>query len=178
MMAQMLAGAGGPGGPSAGAGAGGPANPFMGGKPPASPFAPAPKTLLERFFPLVHIMSMVALAVYVVCVYEPAKRVATYGWAGANEGVDWSAWSALLTHRPSDLAVGSANFRGLASVVSLGRVARGGAMVLTPAPTIRDAAFAVDVRQHRAGPPDDATLPAAGTFTRRRSPMVSHHLLI
>ncbi|TKA53674.1 hypothetical protein B0A53_03716 [Rhodotorula sp. CCFEE 5036] len=117
MMQQMMAGMGGAGG-----GAGGPGG-IAGGQhqqqqPAAnSPFAPAPpKTLLDRFFPLVHITSMVALAIYVVFVYEPARRMATYGWAGGSEGVDWSAWSALLTHKPRDLALGADAFRGLASV--------------------------------------------------------------
>ncbi|KWU45971.1 hypothetical protein RHOSPDRAFT_5642, partial [Rhodotorula sp. JG-1b] len=114
MMQQMMAGMGGAGGP------GGPRG-IAGGQqqqPAAdSPFAPAPpKTLLDRFFPLVHITSMVALAIYVVFVYEPARRIATYGWAGGSEGVDWSAWSALLTHKPRDLALGAGAFRGLASV--------------------------------------------------------------
>jgi hypothetical protein len=36
-----------------------------------------PSRLLDRFFPLVHITSMVALAIYVVFVYEPARRMAT-----------------------------------------------------------------------------------------------------
>ncbi|GAA5973425.1 hypothetical protein JCM8115_001740 [Rhodotorula mucilaginosa] len=117
MMQQMMAGMGGAGG-----GPGGPGG-IAGGQhqqqqPAAnSPFAPAPpKTLLDRFFPLVHITSMVALAIYVVFVYEPARRMATYGWAGGSEGVDWSAWSALLTHKPRDLAPGAGAFRGLASV--------------------------------------------------------------
>lgn len=115
MMQQMMAGMGGAAG---GGGAGG------GQQQPAadSPFAPAPppppKTLLDRFFPLVHITSMIALAIYVVFVYEPAKRMAAYGWAGGTEGVDWSAWSALLTHKPTDLALGAGASRGLASVVS------------------------------------------------------------
>jgi hypothetical protein len=133
MMQQMMAGMGGAGG-----GPGGPGG-IAGGQhqqqqPAAnSPFAPAPpKTLLDRFFPLVHITSMVALAIYVVFVYEPARRMATYGWAGGSEGVDWSAWSALLTHKPRDLAPGAGAFRGLASVVSpqlrvVSRLARGDA---------------------------------------------------
>ncbi|GAA5993057.1 hypothetical protein JCM10908_003083 [Rhodotorula pacifica] len=120
MMQQMMAGMGGAGGPGGAGVAGGPAGMFGGGagqqQPPISPFAPAPKTPLDRFFPLVHITSMVTLALYVVFVYEPAKRIATYGWAGGSEGVDWSAWSALLTHRPKDLALGTGAFRGLASV--------------------------------------------------------------
>lgn len=117
MMQQMMAGMGGAGAAGGGMGAG-----IAGGQQqPAAglPFAPAPpKTLLDRFFPLVHITSMIALASYVVFVYEPARRIATYGWAGGSEGVDWSAWSALLTHKPRDLALGAGAFRGLASVVS------------------------------------------------------------
>ncbi|BGP42180.1 hypothetical protein JCM10450v2_006270 [Rhodotorula kratochvilovae] len=98
MMAQMMQG----GAPGAGAGLGGgggaPPNPFM--QPPASPFPPAPKTFLDRVFPLVHILAMVGLAVYVVAVYEPAKRLALYGWTGENGGVDWYAWGSLLSRQP------------------------------------------------------------------------------
>ncbi|GAA6046956.1 hypothetical protein JCM3770_003449 [Rhodotorula araucariae] len=97
MMAQMMQG-GGPGAGAAGGMGGAPSNPFM--QPPTSPFPPAPKTFLDRVFPLVHILAMVGLAAYVVAVYEPAKRLALYGWTGENGGVDWYAWGSLLS-RPS-----------------------------------------------------------------------------
>ncbi|GJN92483.1 hypothetical protein Rhopal_005513-T1 [Rhodotorula paludigena] len=107
MMQQMMAGAGGAGaGAGAGAaGAGGapPGNPFM--QPPTSPFPPAPKTFLDRVFPLVHLVAMVGLAVYAVFVYEPAKRMTAYGWNGSDIGIDWKAWSVLLDHRPQETAV-------------------------------------------------------------------------
>lgn len=122
MMAQMMAGMGG-GAPGTGSAGAAQANPFMGGaagQNPASAFAPAPKTLLERFFPLVHITLMLALAVYVICVYEPAKRAATsYGWSEGRGSIDWSAWSALLTRRPTELGLGSSALHSLATVVSL-----------------------------------------------------------
>ncbi|BGP18544.1 hypothetical protein JCM10213_002942 [Rhodosporidiobolus nylandii] len=98
MMQQMVAAQGG-----AGAGAGG----DMGGAPPANPFMmqppapPQPKTRLERVFPLVHILAMVGLAVYAVVFLEPARRVAAYGWTGTEQGIDWSAWGALLSRRPT-----------------------------------------------------------------------------
>ncbi|KPV73648.1 uncharacterized protein RHOBADRAFT_54845 [Rhodotorula graminis WP1] len=102
MMAQMMQGGGGAAGAGGAGGAGGaPPNPFM--QPPTSPFAPAPKTLLDRVFPLVHILSMVGLAVYVVFVYEPAQRLSLYGWTGENGGVDWYAWGSLLSRQPKAL---------------------------------------------------------------------------
>ncbi|GAA6038406.1 hypothetical protein JCM8097_007633 [Rhodosporidiobolus ruineniae] len=119
MMQQMAAGAGGEGGPgaAAGGGAGGlgaGANPFM-MQPPAPP---APKTLLERVFPLVHILAMVGLAVYAVVFLEPARRVAEYGWTGTEDGIDWKAWGALLSQKPREYgAVAEAvGFRQLAEV--------------------------------------------------------------
>lgn len=105
MMQQMMAGAGGAGAGAGAAGAGGapPGNPFM--QPPTSPFPPAPKTFLDRVFPLVHLVAMVGLAVYAVFVYEPAKRMTAYGWNGSDVGIDWKAWSVLLDHRPQETAV-------------------------------------------------------------------------
>lgn len=156
MMQQMMAGMGGAGGP------GGPGG-IPGGQqqqPAAdSPFAPAPpKTLLDRFFPLVHITSMAALAIYVVFVYEPAKRMAACGWAGGSEGVDWSAWSALLTHKPRDLALGASAFRGLASVVSA-QLRVGARERMCPLTTVSEPAAALDVCHSRADLADDSLVP-------------------
>lgn len=121
MMAQMMQG-GGAGGPGGGAGAGGtPPNPFM--QAPTSPFAPAPKTLLDRVFPLVHLLSMVGLAVYIVFLYEPAQRLARYGWTGENGGVDWYAWGSLLSRQPKGIESAVAQrigFGTLAEVVRRG----------------------------------------------------------
>ena len=97
-----MQGGGAPGGAGeAGRPGGAPPTPFM--QPPTSPFAPAPKTLLDRVFPLVHILSMVGLAAYVIFVYEPAQRLSRYGWTGENGGVDWYAWGSLLSRQPKAL---------------------------------------------------------------------------
>ncbi|GAA5969434.1 hypothetical protein JCM11641_008116 [Rhodosporidiobolus odoratus] len=116
MMAQMAAaqgdaGAGGPGG-VAGAGGG---NPFQS---PLSPFPPQPKTVLDRVFPLIHILAMVGLALYAVFILEPARRIASYGWTGTEQGIDWAAWGALLHRRQTvNGAVAEAiGFRQLAEV--------------------------------------------------------------
>lgn len=120
MLSQMMAGAGGPQAGAGGAGAGPAvgANPFMQG-PPISPFPPAPKTFLDRVFPAIHLLSMIALVVYVVAVYEPAKRLAAYGWTGAQGGIDWAAWGALISRKPREAGIvaDAIGLNGLAEVV-------------------------------------------------------------
>ncbi|GAA6003854.1 hypothetical protein JCM10207_006437 [Rhodosporidiobolus poonsookiae] len=120
MMAQMAQasggdGAGAPGGGGPG-GLGAQGNPFM--QPPVSPFPAQPKTLLDRVFPLVHLLAMVGLAVYAIVFLEPAKRVSAYGWTGTEHGIDWSAWGALLSQKPSEYGVASqvVGFHQLAEV--------------------------------------------------------------
>ncbi|GAA5918229.1 hypothetical protein JCM6882_003019 [Rhodosporidiobolus microsporus] len=93
-----------------------------GGQPMANPFLqppPPPKTFLDRVFPLVHILAMVGLAAYAVVFLEPARRVAEYGWTGTHDdGIDWSAWGALLSVKPRDhgAAAQAVGFRQLAEV--------------------------------------------------------------
>ncbi|BGP34080.1 hypothetical protein JCM10296v2_005895 [Rhodotorula toruloides] len=119
MLSQMMAGAGGPQAGAGGAGAGpaAGANPFMQG-PPMSPFPPAPKTFLDRIFPAIHLLAMVGLATYVVVVYEPAKRLAEYGWTGARDGIDWASWGALISRKPREAGVvaDAIGLNGLAEV--------------------------------------------------------------
>lgn len=119
MMQQMMAGQG-QGPPNAS----GPMPMFgtTGGPPaPNSPFPPSPpKTLLDRVFPLVHLLAMVALAAYAVVHLEPARKFGLYGWMGVGGSVDWSAWSALARRRPGHGvldAVGQMSGVGLAEVV-------------------------------------------------------------
>lgn len=134
MFAQMLAqmtgggGAGGAaggmggmfGGPAGAEGMGGPmGNPFA--APPTSPFPPRPKTLLDRIFPLIHLLSMVGLVVYAVGWMEPTRKAGAYGWLGQGGSVDWRAWGALAGRKPVEVlqgAVGKAAGVGLADVVS------------------------------------------------------------
>lgn len=120
MLSQMMAGAGRPQAGAGGAGAGpaAGANPFMQG-PPMSPFPPAPKTFLDRIFPAIHLLAMVGLAAYVVVVYEPAKRLAEYGWTGAQDGIDWASWGALISRQPREVGVvaDAIGLHGLAEVV-------------------------------------------------------------
>lgn len=166
MMQQMMAGAGGAGaGAGAGAaGAGGapPGNPFM--QPPTSPFPPAPKTFLDRVFPLVHLVAMVGLAVYAVFVYEPAKRVTAYGWNGSDIGIDWKAWSVLLDHRPQETAVlQKIGIHSLAQVVRPRFVMSSGDTRLT---SFRATASPLDVRQRRARAADHTPFPRPRTSPR------------
>lgn len=163
MLSQMMAGAGGPQAGAGGAGAGpaAGANPFMQG-PPMSPFPPAPKTFLDRIFPAIHLLAMVGLAVYVVAVYEPAKRLAEYGWTGAQDGIDWASWGALISRKPREAGVvaDAIGLNGLAEVVRL---------LSRPGHSRRaDSAFPaspVDVRQCRARSADDAALPPTSAFS-------------
>lgn len=131
MLAQMTGGAaggapgaagglggmfGGMGGPPGATGAG--MSPF--GAPPTSPFPPKPKTFLDRIFPLIHLVSMVALAVYAVGWMEPTRKFGTYGWMGLGGNVDWRSWGALASRKPVEAlgAVGKAAGVGLSEVVS------------------------------------------------------------
>ncbi|GAA5834022.1 hypothetical protein JCM3766R1_002496 [Sporobolomyces carnicolor] len=119
MMAQMAQGG------QPGAGLGGGENPFaafaggggLGAAPgsnpfaqaggpqaPVSPFPPQPKTLLDKVFPLIHLVAMVGLAVYAVVWWEPSKRFGLYG-ASETQGIDWAAWGALASTRPKNAGV-------------------------------------------------------------------------
>lgn len=128
MLAQMTGGAGGAAGGAGagmfgGMGAGG--NPFAAmagggggggpGAPPTSPFPPQPKTLLDRVFPLVHLLSMIGLALYAVMYLEPARKAGLYGWTwtGLSAGIDWRAWGSLAGHKPAVMANNAANVVGL-----------------------------------------------------------------
>ncbi|KAM0752195.1 hypothetical protein T439DRAFT_324265 [Meredithblackwellia eburnea MCA 4105] len=108
MMQQMMAGMAGGGGPG-GPGAGGPFGVGAQGsqpQPPTSPFPAQPKSLLDKLFPLVHLLSMFLLAAYAVISLEPANKVGLYGWMGVGKKVDWNAWAALIRKRPTSLAPG------------------------------------------------------------------------
>ena len=129
MMQQMMA-PGPPGSPDSGLGIGGmfpslsQGNPAAFGQtPPASTTTtPPPKTLLDRLFPLVHLLSMIALAIYAVGWLEPARKFGLYGWMGVGGSVDWAAWGALSRRRPAtDVldTVGQLSGVGLAEVVRL-----------------------------------------------------------
>lgn len=96
IFAQMLGGAGGQGGGAA-------ANPLLAqmmagaqgqGQPqPQQP--PRPKTWFERLLPLVHLIAMIALAVYAVFIVEPRNRL--FSGIPSSEGqVSWRAWADLL----------------------------------------------------------------------------------
>lgn len=115
MLAQMTQQAGGGGeagqnpfaamGAMGGSGAGG-GNPFAPQQQTPQPIEP--KTFLDKVFPLIHLVSMVALAVYAVVWIEPSRR---FGLYGSNEvkGIDWNAWGSLASRRPRDVgAVGQA----------------------------------------------------------------------
>lgn len=71
--------------------------------PPVSPFPVQPKSLLDKLFPVVHLLSMVALAVYAIGWLEPARKFGLYGWMGVGGKIDWSAWGALSRRRPGAL---------------------------------------------------------------------------
>lgn len=124
MMAQMSGGAaGGPGMAGMGGmfgapGAQGGASPFG---PPQSPFPLQPKSFLDRIFPLIHLLSMVALVLYAVGWIEPTRKLGAYGWMGAGGNVDWRAWGALAARKPAEAAgvVGKAVGLGLSEVVSV-----------------------------------------------------------
>lgn len=123
MMQQMMA-PGPPGSPDAGLGIGGMfsslPSPGPGLTPPTPPTVAPPKTLLDRLFPLVHLLSMVALAVYAVGWLEPARKFGMYGWMGLGAKVDWAAWGALTRRPPANDvldAVGQMSGVGIAEVV-------------------------------------------------------------
>ncbi|GAA5968143.1 hypothetical protein JCM21900_001091 [Sporobolomyces salmonicolor] len=134
MLAQMTAQASGGGGAAAaaapggggaslfggaglGAAAGG-ANPFL--QPPVSPFPPAPKSFLDRIFPLVHLVAMVGLAAYAVVWLEPNRRLGLYRWGGGQGGIEWAAWGALAARKPRELgSVGEAVVGGSLAEVPL-----------------------------------------------------------
>ncbi|GAA6063661.1 hypothetical protein JCM10212_001660 [Sporobolomyces blumeae] len=120
MMAQMMGGGAGGDGPNATsplAGGGGPRP-----APGSTAFAPpAPKTLLDKLLPLIHLLSMIGLSVYAIVYMEPTRRIQNvYGAAAASTadaGIDWSAWGALASRRPvANGVVGQAVGLQLASV--------------------------------------------------------------
>lgn len=87
--------------------------------PPVSPFPVQPKSLLDKLFPVVHLLSMVALAVYAIGWLEPARKFGLYGWMGVGGKIDWSAWGALSRRRPGALDSAATELGvGLAEVVS------------------------------------------------------------
>jgi hypothetical protein len=53
---------------------------------------PPPKTWLDRLLPLIHLVSMVALGIYAVTVWEPTTRL---GDPSAKGLIDWGGWAAL-----------------------------------------------------------------------------------
>ncbi|SCZ89022.1 BZ3500_MvSof-1268-A1-R1_Chr1-1g00899 [Microbotryum saponariae] len=75
-----------------------------GGGIPAQPgvaaFPPTPKTWLDRVFPLIHLVSMIALSVYAIVYVEPAKKFGQYGWMGIGSKIDWAAWARLGATKP------------------------------------------------------------------------------
>ena len=97
MFAQMLASMGGGGAERMGA-------PGTSPLPaaPASPFPPTPRTLLDKLFPVLHLLAMVGLAVYAVGWLEPTRKFGMYGWMGVGGTVDWKAWSALSGKAPRE----------------------------------------------------------------------------
>jgi hypothetical protein len=56
------------------------------------PPAPSPKTWLDRLLPLLHLVSMIALAVYTITVWEPTARL---GDSNAKGLIDWGSWAVL-----------------------------------------------------------------------------------
>lgn len=85
-------------------------NPFamgtgMGG-PPLSPFVPAPRSLLDKLFPVVHLLSMIGLAIYVVGFLEPSRRIAAFGGSALDleMGTAWSQWGTLLYSKGAEIA--------------------------------------------------------------------------
>jgi len=115
MMAQMGAMGGGPGGEGA--------SPFgpgglgaMGGPGAGQAVAKRPKTVMDRVFPLVHLVSMVALAWYTITQFEPSSRAHSFGWMGKGEGIDWVGWARLASGRQGDVLTKSGE--GLSLVVS------------------------------------------------------------
>ncbi|SCV71646.1 BQ2448_3234 [Microbotryum intermedium] len=79
---------------SGGAGGGAP------GQPGVSAFPPTPKTWLDRVFPLIHLVSMIALSVYAIVYVEPAKKFGQYGWMGIGSKIDWAGWARLGATKP------------------------------------------------------------------------------
>ena len=78
-----------------------PENPAM-----ATPPTPLRKTWLDRLLPLVHILTMVAIACYAVFVMEPTKRRESMGLQATLDGVrgnpgdvPWNAWQRLVGER-------------------------------------------------------------------------------
>ena len=71
--------------------------------PSANPLAPppakiVPKTTLDKIFPLLHFLSMIALGVWAVWFAEPSGRVGLLEVKGA--GVSWAGWAALGRRSP------------------------------------------------------------------------------
>lgn len=114
MMAQMgsMGGPGGPGGEGASPfGAGG-----LGAMGGGQAVAKRPKTVLDRVFPLVHLVSMVGLAWYVITQFEPSSRAQSFGWMGKGDGVDWVGWARLASGKQGEILTKSGE--GLTVVVS------------------------------------------------------------
>ncbi|KAK4052452.1 hypothetical protein OIV83_002254 [Microbotryomycetes sp. JL201] len=110
MLAQLTGQAGQQQNPFTGTNGQAPPNPFAAmmlnnkdGAPqrPVSPFPPQPKTLLDRIFPLIHFIAMVALAWYSVAYAEPANKIGIMGWTDRVGQVDWRSWGALASQRPA-----------------------------------------------------------------------------
>jgi hypothetical protein len=59
---------------------------------PPTVLPPPPKTWVDRLLPLVHLVSMIALAFYAVSIWEPTTRL---GDPTARGFIDWGGWAAL-----------------------------------------------------------------------------------
>lgn len=117
MMAQMGAmGGGGPGGEGASPFGPGGLGAMGGGRGQAQPVAKRPKTVLDRVFPLVHLVSMVGLAWYAITQFEPSSRAQSFGWMGKGEGIDWVGWARLASGKQGEVLTKSGE--GLTVVVS------------------------------------------------------------
>lgn len=114
MMASMAAGGGGaPGAEGLGLPTGG-----FPGMMPTTTLPPTPKTLIDRVFPLVHLLSMIGLAIYAIFWLEPARKFGLYGWMGVGGQVDWNSWAELSGKRNAGSVLAKMVGSGLAEVVS------------------------------------------------------------
>jgi len=116
---------------------------FGGGAPGSTPIqlqAPRQKTWTDRLLPLVHLISMVSLAFYAVCVLEPRLRegYSTFFTSFSRQSIfglgqiDWNGWAALGRGKQADSHSNAfakaiedtweASGRGVATVVGLARL--------------------------------------------------------
>ena len=116
MMQQMGAMGGGAGGEGASPFGPGGLSAMGGGPGMGQQVAQQPKTLLDRLFPLVHLLSMVGLAWYAITQFEPTSRAQSFGWMGKGDGIDWVGWARLASGKQGDILTKSGE--GLTIVVS------------------------------------------------------------